>query len=522
MKPIRSLAAWIVVGALALSSSAIAQDDARRGGTFTAAVSAGPPTLDVITSTAAATRLATWFFLESLITYDEDFVPAPLLAEGWDVSDDGLTYTFHLKRDVLFHDGQTMTADDVIASIDRYMAISPRASSFTNVTNYEATDEHTVVFMLEAPSAGFLDALAYPVAYLAIMPASIIEGKGVGDLTTADYIGTGPYRLATYRPDELVRLERFDDYHATEGETSGLTGNKTPYFDAVVLRLVPEAGARMAGLETGEYDFAQDLPFTEHARMVDHAEITPYVLVPDRWTVLDFNYCDPLVQNIDFRRAIQAALAIDAIGAVQANGIADFYRVPPSIFFTESPWHTEVGTEPFNVHDIERARAHLEASGYAGEEVVFLTNRNFDYMFSAIMVAADQLERELGLNVRVDILDWPAQRAMWVNTPGWHIDVTGYLSQASFAPDAFASIYHSNSNRKCHANPELDALFEAAASAPDDATRRELYDEIQTTFYADVTGIKTADLHALHGLRSDIQGFAPWYNITRFWNIWRD
>jgi peptide/nickel transport system substrate-binding protein len=519
MKAIPRLAVVALAGALSLATLASAQTT---GGTFTAAVTAGPPTLDVITSTAAATRQATWFFLESLITYDEDFVPAPLLAESWDVSEDGLTYTFHLKPGVTFHDGQPLTSTDVIASIDRFMEISPRASSFTNVASYEALDDQTVTFTLDAPSAGFLDALAYPVAYLAIMPASVIEGKGVGELAWDEMVGTGPYRLTDYRPDELVRLERFEDYHATDGETSGLTGNKTPYFDTVLLRLVPETGARMAGLETGEYDFAQDIPFTEYERLVSNPEMEPHVLVPDRWTVLDFNYCDPLTQNLDFRRAVQYAIDVDAIGSVQASGIDDFYRVQPSIFFPESPWYSEVGTEPYNVRDLEQAKAYLEASGYAGEEVVFLTNRNYDYMFNAILVAADTLERDLGMNVRVDILDWPAQRAMWVDTPGWHIDVTGFLSQASFAPDAFGSIYHSGSNRKCHANPELDRLFEEASTAADDDTRRALYDEIQTTFYDDVTAIKTADLFALHGVRSDIEGFQAWYNITRFWNIWRE
>ncbi|MEX2446031.1 MAG: ABC transporter substrate-binding protein [Dehalococcoidia bacterium] len=519
MKVAPRLATIVLAAVLSVASLAFAQSV---GGTFTAALASGPPTLDVITSTAGATRRSTWFFLESLITYDENFVPAPLLAERWDVSDDGRTYTFHLKQDVTFHDGQTMTSADVIASIDRYMAISPRASSFENVVSYEATDDHTVVFTLDRPSASFLDALAYPVAYLAIMPASVIEGKGVGELPWQEMVGTGPYRLADYRPDDLVRFERFDDYHSTEGATDGLTGNKTAYFDTVVLRLVPEAGARMAGLETGEYDFAQDIPFTEYERLVSNAEIEPYVLRPERWTVLDFNYCDPLSQSLDFRRAVQYALDMDAIGTVQASGVDEFYRVQGSLFFTESPWHTEVGTEPYNIRDLEQARAYLEASPYDGEEVVLLTNRNFDYMFNAILVAADTLERDLGMNVRVDILDWPAQRAMWVDTPGWHIDVTGFLSQASFAPDAYASIYHSDSNRKCHANEELDELFVAAASAPDDATRRNLYDEIQATFYDDVTAIKTVDLFGLHGMRSDIQGFAPWYNITRFWNIWRE
>lgn len=511
------------MGLASFYTASLAQgDEAKRGGTFNAAIGAAPPTLDVVTSTAAATREATWFFLEPLITYDENYEPVPLLAESWEVSDDGLTYTVNLREGVKFHNGKEMTSEDVIASIDRFLEISPRASSFELLDSYEATDPYTVEFRLSKPSAAFIDALAYPVAYMAIMPKEVIEGKGVGELTTEDMIGTGPYKLAEFRPDEFVKLERFDDYYMTSGETTGMAGNKTPYFDEVNLVLVPEAGARVAGLETGEYDFAQDLPFTEYERLEQSDEIQAYVLKPDRWTVLDFNYCEELTNNLAFRKAVQAALDMNAIGAAQAGGNQDFYRVQPSIFFSESPWYTEVGTDAYDVHDLEAAKQYLEESGYNGEEVVMLTNRNYDYMYKTILAAADQLKRDLGLNVKVEILDWPAQRAMWQQTPGWHIDVTGYLSQASFAPDAFASIYHTTSDRKCHSNPELDRLFDEASAAETVEERQAAYDQIQSTFYNDVTAVKTVDLFGLHGIRSDIQGFKPWYNIARFWNVWRE
>lgn len=516
--------ALLLIGLLSVCSIVFAQPESedRFGGTFNAAVTATPPTLDVMTSTAAATRQATWFFLEPLITYDENYEPIPLLAEGWEVSDDGLTYTVDLKQGVKFHNGEEMTSEDVVASIERFLEVSPRASSFELLESYEAIDPYTIQFTLSEPSASFIDALAYPVAYMAVMPKDIIEGKGVGELTAEDMVGTGPYKLASFRPDEVVELVRFDEYHTTDGETSGLGGNKTPYFDEVNLILVPEAGARVAGLETGEYDFAQDLPFTEYERLRQSDEIQAYVLQPERWTVIDFNYCEDLPNSLAFRKAVQAALDMNAIGAAQAGGIEDFYRVQPSIFFTESPWYTEVAAEFYNQNDLEAAKSYLEESGYQGEEIVMLTNRNYDYMFKTIMAAANQLERNLGLNVRVEILDWPAQRALWKQSDGWHMDVTGFLSQASFAPDAFGSIYHSTSDRKCHSNPQLDNLFEAASAAETTEERQAIYDEIQQTFYEDVTAIKTVDLFGLHGLRSDIEGFEPWYNVTRFWNVWRE
>lgn len=499
--------------------------EGRFGGIFRAATLSTPPTLDVMTNVAAATREAAWFFLESLITYSEDYQIIPLLAESWEISDDGLVYTFQLKRGVKFHNGDEMTAEDVVASVKRFLEVTPRKAAFALLESYEASDEYTVAFRLSKPSSVFLDALAYPVGYLAIMPKEIIEGKPAGEIPIEEMIGTGPYRLAEFKPDQITRLVRFDEYHAATGTPDGLGGGKIPYFDEIHLIPVPEAGARVAGLEAGDYDWIASVPYTDYDRLKSNPDITPVIVQDVLWPVIMFNHANPLSANLSFRRAIQAALDLEAIANAIVSGRKEFYRLQPSLWFPSSPWYNDAGSELYNIHDVERAKRLLADSGYNGEEIIMVTNRNYDNMYKTIVTAAEQLRNSLGLNTKVEVLDWPGQRARWREANSWHMSTTWYSSQALFAPDAFAAIFAcsaTSDERAGYCNQEIDEWFAKAAAATTIEERKEAYTNIQRLFYEDIYGIKVADIFDLQALRSNIKGWRPWYNPTRFWGVWRE
>src|SRR5688572_10924082 len=126
----------------------------RPGGTFTFAVATTPPTLDWHTTGARATIVyAGMYIWEGLAATDEKFVPQPMLAERWDVSKDGLTWTFPLRKSVRFHNGKTMTSEDVVASINRWRQVTARSDTIARIKDIIATDKHTVVFKLNAPLA---------------------------------------------------------------------------------------------------------------------------------------------------------------------------------------------------------------------------------------------------------------------------------------------------------------------------------------------------------------------------------
>lgn len=505
------------------SDSGEGQDEqGRYGGVFKAATATPPPSLDVAINVTAASREATLFFLETLVTYSEDYQVIPMLAEKWDSSEDGTTYTFTLREGVKFHNGKEMTSEDVVASFTRFLDVAVRKTSFDMIESFEATGPYTVDFHLKYPSPAVLDAIAYPAGYCGIYPAEIIEGKGADQLQDTDHIGTGPYRLVEWKPDQYVKLQRFDDYQPLPGERNGLGGAKIPYFDEIQLIPVPETAARIAGLQTGEYDYAASPATTDYDVLNDNPDTTPYIIEDSTWVVLLFNFRNPISSNLKFRQAVQAALDHEALAQAITNGRSDFYRLQPSLWFPVSPFYTEIRAELYNQNDPEKAKQLLEEAGYNGEEIVLVTNRNYDYMYKVIVTAEQQL-KNIGMNTRVDVIDWPAQQARWTEGD-WQISTTGYLSQALFAPDAFGAFYGGGGGDAGagYNNPEMTQAFENAARATTLEERKAAFVEVQRIFYDDVAGIKVCDIYALTSLRSEIKGYTPWYNTTRFWGCWRE
>jgi peptide/nickel transport system substrate-binding protein len=505
----------------------IVETDPRFGGVFKMAVSAAAPTLDTMTNMSAASCYAAMNFLETLTAYDEGYNVVPNLAESWEFSDEGKTVTFKLHEGVLFHNGKEMKAEDVIASVDRYMEVGPRAGQFGLVESWEAIDDYTVAFYLSEPSGSFLAALAYPVGDLVIMPKEVIEGKGATDLTDEELIGTGPYKLVEWKPGEIIRMERFDGYVPRGTGTSGLAGGKVAFFDEVQRIFVPEASGRVAGLETGDYDWGAAIPPTEYERLLEAENVCPYVKKAAWAYMALFNHANYPTSDVNFRKALMVGIDMEEIALAIANGVPEFYRMNSSVFVPEGPWYnaSDQAEELYNMQDLELAQEYIEASGYDGEEIILVTNKSYDRMYKLIVTMADQMEKKLGLNVTVEILDWPGQRARWEEQETWHVSTTGYLSQVIFNPDALASFWHcdsASSERGFYCNEEMDAAFDQASRGLTYEDRFAAFEEVQRIYYEDVPNIKVADFFDLEAISCDIQGHQNWYRANRPWGLWRD
>ena len=146
---------------------------------------------------------------EFLIGIDENGAPAPMLAEDWVWSDDGLTLTVNLRQGVPFHNGEEMTSEDVKYSLDRVRNDGPRSSEFSQVSDIVIVDDYTVDLVLSEPTGALLGALANPIAPAVIIPAGEVERQG-GAIT--EPVGTGPFRFVEWLPDQYLKVEKFDDY----------------------------------------------------------------------------------------------------------------------------------------------------------------------------------------------------------------------------------------------------------------------------------------------------------------------
>lgn len=364
LRPARIIKVALVV---ALSFGATLAFAQQSGGVMRAAMTTEPPELDPFFNSSAATRNIAHHVFESLVAYDEGYALVPALASSWDISDDGMTYVLHLRQGVRFHDGTTMTSKDVEASIERYAEVGTRSRDFERIVSIDTPDTNTVVVKLDGPDGAFLAKLASPGALLGIMPASKAASRTA--LRPPDLIGTGPYEVAEWRPGERVRLTRFDGYTSDQSTPgSGLAGDKVAYFDEVWFVPMPEPGARVAGLEAGEYQFGEGIPVTSLQRVESSSGLIANVIRPKWKIAVNFNHKESFFNNPVARQALLAALDIDEILTVVTAGRSDFYRAQPGLFFNEQEtWHTDAGGGAYNHQDQQLAKSLFAQAGYDGQ-----------------------------------------------------------------------------------------------------------------------------------------------------------
>src|SRR5690606_7741875 len=328
--------------------------------------------------------------------------PKPQIATSWEVSPEGLVYTFDIRQGVTFHDGSTLTSEDVLASIERIREVGAYRARLADVTELTAPDEYTIQLTLSQPNASLFSAFADPL--MAILPAEVVDSP---ELTGEQLIGTGPFRFVEWLPHQHVRLAKFDEYVQHEGEASGNTGARVAYVDEVLFIPVPEEGARAAGLQTGEYHIVDGVPYGAGRRLMgsDEVEILQFEQYMKPFIYINQQETRP-TGDINIRRAIQAALDHDEIFAVAAEG---YGTVDPSIGF--GVWTTDAGSEYFNLDDQELAREYLAAANYDGTPIVLVTNTDYDVMYRSALMIERQL-KEIGMNVEVQVYDWAGSRAV--------------------------------------------------------------------------------------------------------------
>src|SRR5690625_647240 len=203
-------------------------------GTLEIAVDSSPAGLDPHKVTAFSSFAVVGQIYDGLFEVNSDLQIEPALATGYEVSEDGLTYTVSIREGVKFHNGRDMTAADVVWSLERILdpeVASPQASRFAEVESAVASDDHTVVFTLSKPFAPFVNNLGN----ITVVPQEVVEEHGDLQQTA---VGTGPFRLVEHVPDTYLRLEANEDYYRP-GE---------PGVAALRYNIVPESSTRVAGL----------------------------------------------------------------------------------------------------------------------------------------------------------------------------------------------------------------------------------------------------------------------------------
>ncbi len=481
-----------------------------QGGVLRAALTASPPTLDPHSATHLAVREVGLHIFESLLTFDSKFQVVPQLAERWEMSKDGKVYTFYLRKGVKFHNGKEMTAEDVRASVERFRAVAPRRNELDGVEKLEIVSPSVVRFTLKRADASFLAAIANPICQLAILPKEAVEGRPINK---ADIVGTGPYKFAEWIPDRWVRVSRFADYRP-EGkqEAGGMGGARHAYADEIRFIPVPEPGARVAGLQTGEYDFADFLPSASIPQLTGDRSLRIVRLGPQNYPTVYFNHTGKF-KNLKLRQAVQAALDMNEIMQVANDGDG---RVDPGFYFKEQVWHSNAGGQLYNQKNPAKAKRLLQEAGYTGEPVVFVTNSDYDYMYKAAQVIQAQLKK-IGMNVKLEVYDWPGSLAVRKDMSKWDLFTSSHSMR--FDPSANDFYFRAKTTFFGYNNPKMETLLDKASAATKFEERYKVYEEVQKLIYEDVAMLKLYDHFTWQGHSAKLQGYTPWVQV-RLWNVW--
>lgn len=481
-----------------------------RGGTLTVALSAIPPTIDPYATSLQAAWTTARNVCEPLFDVSTAFEVKPVLVDT--VNYDGkLTYTLKLRSGVSFQNGQPFTADDVVASLNRYLLTPGNGSilkSLTTGITSSGTDQVTI--SLKQPSAAIPTLLT--TAYM--MPASIVKDRPITSPVN-DLVCTGPYKLTKYSADQNIELERWDGYKSPSGPSDGGTGEKKAYADKIVFTPLPEASTRLQAVQTGQVDIAGSLPLDVYDSVSSSGTAKALLTSPLSGSTVVFNKISGVMADTRMRQAFLAALNMTEImGAGFGN--KDFYSVDGSIIpEANKTWASTAGTENYNKPDPEKVKQLLKDAGYTGQPITWVTTKDDNTWYAPVLPAQQQL-KAAGLNVDVQVVDQATLISRRTDPSKYDLFSSGIPTYA----DPVLLPYLQESFPGGWKNPQRDALLTKLSTEPDPAARKAAWDELQKLVWTEVPFLKFGTTKVLFAVSSRTQTQRPDELGGYYYNTW--
>lgn len=447
--------------------------------------------LDPHQTVAAGTREVLFNIFEGLVKPNSDGEMIPAVAEKYELSEDGTTYTFTLRDGVKFHNGQTVTAEDVVYSINRCAAVpegqeKPLVAAFSAIRSVEALDEKTVTVTIAQRDLEFI---SYMTA--AIIPA------GYADQATAP-VGTGPFRFVSRTPQENFIMERFEDYWGTPA-----------WLDKVTYKICENADALVMNLNGSSIDLCAHLTSAQAAQLNSNFKVLEGTM-----NLVQAIYLNNQAKPFDNQLVRQAlCYAIDRQGIMDMVADGHGTAVGSSIYpaFTKYFLPELVDKYP---HSVEKAKELLAQAGYPnGFDMTISVPNNYQPHMDTAEVVAEQL-REAGIRVTIQPVEWSTWLDTIYNGRQFQATVVG-VDAANMTARAMLERFTSDyaKNFINYSNPAYDALFQQAINATDETTQTDLYKQMETMLADTAANVYIQDLSDLVAMRQDLGGlkFYPIY-----------
>ncbi len=447
--------------------------------------------LDPHQTVAAGTREVLFNIFEGLVKPNSDGEMIPAVAEKYTLSEDGTTYTFTLREGVKFHNGQTVTAEDVVYSINRCAAVpegqeKPLVAAFSAVKSVEALDEKTVAVTIAQRDLEFIS----------YMTAAIIPADYENQDTAP--VGTGPFRFVSRTPQQDFVMERFEDYWGAPA-----------WLDKVTYKICENADALVMNLNGGSIDLCAHLTSAQASQLNQSFQVLEGTM-----NLVQAIYLNNQAKPFDNQLVRQAlCYAIDRQGIMDMVADGHGTAVGSSIYpaFTKYFLPELVDKYP---HDVAKAKELLAQAGYPdGFDMTISVPNNYQPHMDTAEVVAEQL-REAGINVTIQPVEWSTWLDTIYNGRQFQATVVG-VDAANMTARAMLERFTSDYGKNFinYNNPAYDTLFQQAINAQDEATQTDLYKQMEAMLADTAANVYIQDLCDLVAMRQDLGGlkFYPIY-----------
>ncbi len=443
------------------------------------------------------------------------------LAESWEISEDGATYTFKIREGVKFHDGTDVNAEAVAAAINRTKTESSyMQKNFAYITEMNALDEYTLEIKLTEPIAVFLSWLAMPEAAI-VSPTAAAE---MGEAFSTAPVGSGPFIFESWIPDTEVVLKANHDYW-----------RGAPQIETIVYRIIPDASTRRLELESGNVDLSQQngqissLPVEDIKAFETNDDIEVIAVPSQIIRELAFNNnseTSVVATNPTLRLAMAHAVDYDGIVDYILGGTASRVYGP----ITTNSWafdETILDDSPYT-YDPDLAKELLAEAGFKEGELNFKIYTFQGTLWGMVATYLQECFAEIGINAEVAQMEFPPLRDIivagdfdiylggrqpWYNDPEAHITI-----------DYLSSLANTAMTMRMPEDAELDKLILDAQKASDQGERIALYSQIQHKIVSDVRALYLFSNNVIIFKRAEVKGMvinsAP--PLNEYWSVYKE
>lgn len=484
-KVLKRILLTLVCTTLTIALSACSGDKA---GDSSSQITIGIPqdvedSLDPHKTVAAGTEEVLFNLYEGLVKPDSNGELQPALASAWTISEDAATYTFTLREGVKFHDGTTVTAEDVKYSIDRCAGTDGGellVAALDAVKEVNILDEQTVEVVLEAPDTSFI----------AYMDVAVIPASNADPANNA--VGTGPYKYVSRSPQENFVIEKFDEYWGTPANIEKVTYKVCANADSIVMNL-----------QGGSIDMFVRLTAAQASQLGDE-----YNILEGSMNLVQAVYLNNAAEPFTDERVRQAlCYAVDPQGVMDMISDGKGTELGSSMFPAFGKYYMEELNDVYN-QDFDKAKALLAEAGYPDGFTFTLTvPSNYQNHVDTAQVIAEQL-KNIGVTAEIELIEWESWLSDVYSNRDFQATIVG-LDASSLTANALLARFETNSSKNFinYSNADYDAAYAKAIAAIDDDEKTEVFKECERILAETAANVYIQDLPQLVALNKKYAGY---------------